>query len=65
MDFGLGDIPVCNLNETDAKSFCNGNFITVPGLSTSGELHRVFNDNKFLGIGMWQDSILKPKRVIN
>jgi tRNA pseudouridine55 synthase len=66
LDFGLGDIPVCNLDETDATRFSNGNFIGI-SFKESGisGLVRIYSDNDFIGIGILEDNLLKPKRIIN
>ena len=67
MDFGLGDIPVQSLSENDAKLFQNGGFIGGTGdqgLGTDG-LVRIYSNKKFLGIGIIESGILKPKRVLN
>ncbi|MCL1892044.1 MAG: tRNA pseudouridine(55) synthase TruB [Alphaproteobacteria bacterium] len=65
-DFGLGDIPVWNLNETDAKLFQNGGFIRDAKRETrNAKLLRVYHNDKFIGIGFIEDCILKPNRVIN
>jgi tRNA pseudouridine55 synthase len=62
VDFGLGDIPVQNLNKNDAKLFQNGGFI--PGKNADG-LIRVYSDDKFIGMGRLDNGVLKPKRIIN
>ncbi len=60
-DFGLGDIPVQVLDENNARLFKNGGFIDVTG--TSG-LHRIYTDDKFVGMGVVESNVLKPKRII-
>ncbi len=60
-DYGLGDIPVCNLNDKDAELYRNGGFIETA--DTDG-LRRVYNGDKFIGIGNVADSVLRPKRTI-
>lgn len=60
-DFGLGDIPVANLNDGDADLYIHGGFVDAgPG----DGLVRVYNGEKFIGIGDVSDGILRPKRTI-
>jgi len=61
MDLGLGDIPVINLDDKDSKLYVHGGFINVAQVDG---LVRVYNDNKFIGVGMISDGILRPKRTI-
>jgi tRNA pseudouridine55 synthase len=66
VDFGLGDIPVQNLDENDAKLFQNGGFIAISDQeSGTGVLRRIYHSDKFIGIGFLENGLLKPKRVIN
>ena len=62
-DFGLDDIPVTELDINDAELFKNGCFLTrewpAPGLT------RIYSNGKFLGLGIVEYGILKPKRIIN
>ena len=65
VDFGLGDIPVWNMDKNDAKLFQNGGFIvTSDQLSVTSGLYRAYLDDEFLGIGFIENGLLKPKRVI-
>ena len=59
-DFGLGGIPVLNLNDRDAELYVHGGFIRVTG----DGLVRVYNNDKFIGVGAVSDGNLKPKRTI-
>lgn len=61
IDFGLGDIPVLNLNDKDAALYANGGFINT---AQNDGLHRVYNNDRFIGIGCVTDSVLRPKRTI-
>lgn len=61
VDFGLGDIPVLNLDDGATKLYRNGGFIKVNGVNG---LCRVYSKNKFVGIGTVSDGVLKPKRTI-
>lgn len=61
IDFGLGDIPVLNLNDKDAALYANGGFI---GTAQDDGLRRVYNNDRFIGIGHITDGILRPKRTI-
>ena len=61
MDFGLGDIPVLNLDGKSAKLYRNGGFIEV--VDTNG-LYRIYSGGVFVGIGVVTDGVLKPKRTI-
>ncbi len=64
VDFGLGDIPVCNLNNNDARLFQNGGFLTRSTF-TEDKSVRVYSDKEFIGIGIIENGVLKPKRIIN
>lgn len=61
VDFGLGDIPVLNLNDKDAALYANGGFI---GVAQDEGLRRVYDNDRFVGIGCVKDGILRPKRTI-
>jgi len=61
-DFGLGDIPVQNLNKSDARLFQNGGFIQS---KDANGLIRVYSDDKFIGMGQIDNGVIKPKRIIN
>jgi tRNA pseudouridine55 synthase len=63
-DFGLGDIPVRILEPNDARMFQNGQAIENHQPKAGG-LTRVCGGGRFLGIGMAESGLLKPKRVIN
>ncbi|MCL2749350.1 MAG: tRNA pseudouridine(55) synthase TruB [Alphaproteobacteria bacterium] len=71
IDFGLGDIPAWNLDETDARLFQNGGFISTVNrtLEIENELVRVYSKdvsgNGFIGMGLVENGALKPKRIIN
>jgi len=60
LDFGLDDIPVAKL-ETDPVLFSNGGFVAFEGEG----LVRVYSKDNFIGMGMIEDGVLKPKRIIN
>ena len=60
-DSGLGDIPVSNLTDQDAKFYRNGGFVRTGG---PDGLTRVYCDKTFIGIGMITDGDLRPKRTI-
>ncbi len=61
IDFGLGDIPVLNLSDKDADFYGNGGFVQT----TAGDgLHRIYTGNRFIGIGVVSDGVLRPKRTI-
>lgn len=60
-DYGLGDIPVCNLNDKDACFYRNGGFVETGG---ANGLRRVYNGDNFIGIGDIADGLLRPKRTI-
>ena len=61
VDFGLGDIPVLNLNDKDALFYKNGGFIKT--VANDG-LVRVYCGNEFIGIGTVRNGELHPKRTI-
>ena len=60
-DCALGDIPVINLNNEDAKLYKNGGFIKT---DMKDGLVRVYCDNEFIGIGRVKNSLLCPKRTL-
>jgi len=61
VDFGLGDIPVLNLDDGATKLYRNGGFIkTVEGKG----VYRVYSGKEFVGIGTVDGGVLKPKRTI-
>ena len=64
IDFGLDDILVLELNDADADSFKNGGFVKGIRHKAYGII-RVYNNDKFIGIGEVVDDMLKPKRIIN
>ena len=61
VDFGLGGIPVLNLNDIDAELYVHGGFIKVA--QTNG-LVRVYNNDRFIGVGDVQNHELRPKQTI-
>ncbi|MCR4917923.1 MAG: tRNA pseudouridine(55) synthase TruB [Alphaproteobacteria bacterium] len=61
VDLGLGDIPVLNLTDKETVLYKNGGFINKGG--TDG-LVRVYFDDVFVGIGVLDGGVLKPKRTI-
>lgn len=60
-DFGLGDIPVLNLDDKDAEFYRNGGFIQV---AIPDSMVRVYNNMRFIGIGIVKDTQLRPRRTI-
>ena len=60
-DTGLGDIPVLNLDDKDTELYVHGGFINV--VQDDG-LARIYNNDKFIGVGCVNDGILRPKRTI-
>ncbi len=60
-DFGLGDIPVLNLDDKDALFYKNGGFVQTG--AGNGPV-RVYAGDVFIGIGCVSDGILRPKRTI-
>lgn len=65
VDYGLGDIPVFNLNQSDADLFCNGGFVISSQLPVTSGLLRIYCNDKFIGIGITESGVIKPKRIIN
>lgn len=61
IDLGLGDIPVLNLDNKTAKFYKNGGFVKTTG---ANGYRRVYSDNIFIGIGIVNDGVLRPKRTI-
>jgi tRNA pseudouridine55 synthase len=60
VDFGLDDILVLEIDDKDANLFRNGGFI-----ETNGDgLRRVYSGSEFIGMGIIENSLLKPKRII-
>ena len=60
-DTGLGGIPVLNLNDKDAELYVHGGFIKT---ARGDGLVRVYNNDKFIGVGVVSDGNLRPKRTI-
>ena len=60
-DYGLGDIPVCDLDDKSAELYKHGGFIKTGG---ADGLRRVYCGSEFIGIGNIADGILHPKRTI-
>ena len=61
VDSGLGDIPVLNLDDKSAELYVHGGFVKV----VHGDgLVRIYNGDKFIGVGRVSDGNLKPKRTI-
>ena len=61
VDFGLGDIPVLNLDGTSAVLYKNGGFIVTGG---ADGMRRVYAGSEFIGIGYVTNGTLRPKRTI-
>ncbi len=61
VDFGLGDIPVLNLDDKSTKLYRNGGFV---GVGEMDGLYRVYFDKDFVGIGAVSGGVLKPRRTI-
>lgn len=61
VDLGLGDIPVVGLGDKDAALYVNGGFINV---AQGNGLRRIYNGDRFIGIGCVRDGVLRPKRTI-
>ncbi len=60
-DFALGDIPVINLGCKDATLYMHGGFIRAGG---ADGLRRVYNDDKFIGMGRVKNGTLCPIRTL-
>lgn len=60
-DCALGDIPVINLGNEDAKLYKNGGFIKTG--ETSG-FWRVYHNEQFIGIGRIDNGLLRPQRTM-
>lgn len=60
-DYGLGDIPVQNLDDKQAILYKNGGFIKT---GAQDGLRRVYTGSEFIGIGTVVDGTLRPKRTI-
>lgn len=60
-DTGLGDIPVCCLDDKSAALYINGGFVETAG---ANGLRRVYNAGNFIGMGTVADGILRPKRTL-
>lgn len=61
IDFGLGDIPVLNLDDKATEFYKHGGFIKTDAING---LYRVYSNNTFIGIGVVESGILRPKRTI-
>ena len=60
-DCALGDIPVINLGNEDAKLYKNGGFIKT---DESDGLRRVYCGDTFVGIGRIENGLIHPKRTL-
>ena len=60
-DFGLGGIPVLNLNDKDSVLYKNGGFI---GSALPDGRYRVYCGDVFIGIGDVKNKQLRPVRTI-
>lgn len=60
-DSVLGDIPVMNLDDKSGALYVHGGFINV---AADNGLYRVYSGKKFIGIGMVDGDVLRPKRTI-
>ena len=60
-DYGLGDIPVQNLDDEQTVLYKNGGFIET---GSQDGLRRVYAGSDFIGIGAVADGVLRPKRTI-
>ena len=61
IDFGLGDIPVLNLDDKSTDFYKHGGFIKI---DAPDGIRRVYNGKDFVGIGVLADGVLRPKRTI-
>ena len=61
IDFGLGDIPVLNLDDKSTEFYKHGGFIKT---NANDGLKRVYNEGIFIGIGVVSEGQLRPKRTI-
>lgn len=61
VDYGLGDIPVLNLPDGAAVFYRNGGFVKV---GTDNGLYRIYTGGEFIGIGVADNGVLRPKRTI-
>ena len=61
-DFGLDDIPVAKIGKNEAALFENGGFVSC---DLPGGLCRVYAGNRFVGMGIIDGGVLKPKRILN
>ena len=60
-DCALGDIPVINLDDKEAKFYKNGGFIKT---DVYDGFVRVYCNKTFIGMGHIKDGILHPKRTL-
>lgn len=60
-DYGLGDIPVQNLDDEQTVLYKNGGFIET---GSQDGLRRVYAGSDFIGVGTVADGVLRPKRTI-
>ena len=61
VDFGLGGIPVLNLDGGLVKLYKNGGFVRV---ADADGMWRVYSNGIFIGIGTVANGILRPTRTI-
>ena len=60
-DCALGDIPVINLDDEEAKLYKNGGFIKT---DANTGFQRVYSNNMFIGIGFVKNGLLHPKGTL-
>jgi len=60
-DCALGDIPVINLGDDDAKLYKNGGFIKT---DEPNGLRRIYCGKIFIGIGRIENGLIHPKRTL-
>lgn len=66
VDFGLDGIPVLNLDSEQTRLFRNGGFVALNAGNCEGtSIFRIYYGDEFIGIGMTEGGLLRPKRVIN
>jgi tRNA pseudouridine(55) synthase len=65
-DFGLDGIPVARIETADADMFRNGGFVLIKNeeLKIKNGFARIYSGDNFIGIGVVEDGLLKPKRIM-
>ena len=64
----LSDVSLVTLDSTQAVSISNGQAVTIPGSRTGssleGDLLRLYDGERFIGLGELNQGVIRPKRLM-